>query len=79
MTTNLSYSLSRFKSTGVDQDFLSGSAFNDAPTKFFGPAGLDRTHQFSVGPARRPAWGFRFNSTTRVSSPLCTVGLPLVQ
>lgn len=70
MTTNLSYSLSRFKSTGVDQDFLSGSAFNDAPTKFFGPAGLDRTHQFSVGLLIDLPWGFRFNSTTRVSSPL---------
>jgi hypothetical protein len=70
MTVNLSYALSRFESSGGDQDFLSGSAFNDAPTKFFGPAGLDRTHQFGVGLLIDLPKGFKLNTITRVASPL---------
>jgi hypothetical protein len=70
MTANASYALSRFKSSGGDQDFLSGSAFNDAPTKFFGPAGLDRTHQFSLGLLVDLPGGFKFSTTNRIASPL---------
>jgi len=70
MTGTISYALSRFKSTGGDQDFLSGSAFNDAPTKFFGPAGLDRTHQLSFGLLTSLPWGINLNTTTRIASPL---------
>jgi hypothetical protein len=54
----------------VDQDFLSGAAFNDAPTKFFGPAGLDRTQQFSMGLLIDLPKGFKFNTTNRIASPL---------
>lgn len=70
MTGTVSYALSRFKSTGADQDFISGSGFNDAPTKFFGPAGLDRTHQFSLGLLTDLPKGFKLNLTTRIDSPL---------
>jgi len=70
LTGTVSYALSRFKSTGGDQDFLSGSAFNDAPTKFFGPAGLDRTHQLSFGLLTTLPWGINVNTTTRIASPL---------
>src|SRR5215510_14553942 len=70
MTGNFSYALSRFESSGLDQDFLSASGFNDAPTKFFGPAGLDRTHQFNMGVLVDLPWGFKFNTITRISSPL---------
>jgi hypothetical protein len=70
MTSIVSYSLSRFEASGGDQDFLSASGFNDAPTRFFGPAGLDRTHQFSMGLLVDLPKGFRVNTTTRVSSPL---------
>lgn len=70
LTGSVSYALSRFKSTGGDQDFLSGSAFNDAPTKFFGPTGLDRTHQLSFGLLTTLPWGINLNTTTRVASPL---------
>jgi hypothetical protein len=70
MTGNFSYALSRFESSGGDQDFLSGSAFNDAPTKFFGPAGLDRTHQFSMGLLVDLPRGFKLNTTNRIASPL---------
>jgi hypothetical protein len=67
---NVSYALSRFNSTGIDQDFISGSAFNDAPTKFYGPAGLDRTHQLTFGFLTDLPWGFKLNTTTRIASPL---------
>lgn len=70
MSGNFSYALSRFESSGGDQDFLSGSGFNDTPTKFFGPAGLDRTHQFSMGVLIDLPKGFRLNTTTRIASPL---------
>ena len=70
LSGGVSYALSRFKSTGGDQDFLSGSAFNDAPTKFFGPTGLDRTHQLSFGLLTTLPWGINLNVTTRVASPL---------
>ena len=70
LTGTVSYALSRFKSTGVDQDFLSLSGFNDAPTKFFGPAGLDRTHQLSFGLLTTLPWGINVNTTTRIASPL---------
>ncbi len=48
INTNLTYSLSRFEATGADQDFIPTSAFNDRPTAFFGPAGLDRTSQLGL-------------------------------
>jgi hypothetical protein len=70
MTVNASYALSRFESSGGDQEFLSGSAFNDAPTKFFGPAGLDRTHQFSMGLLVDLPKGFRLSTGARITSAL---------
>ena len=70
VTGTMNYTLSRFQSTGGDQDFLSGSAFNDGPTKFYGPAGLDRTHQISVGFLSNLPWNINVNTTTRIASPL---------
>src|SRR5262245_37226064 len=70
MTGNISYALSRFESSGVDQEFISGSAFNDAPTKFFGPAGLDRKHQFSMGLSVDLPLRFRLSTSTRITSAL---------
>jgi len=70
LTGNISYAFSQFESSGVDQDFLSASAFNDAPTKFFGPAGLDRRHQLTLGFLADLPWGFKLNTTSRIASPL---------
>jgi hypothetical protein len=70
LTGNVSYALSQFESSGGDQDFLSTSAFNDAPTEFFGPTGLDRRHQLSFGFLTDLPWGFKLNTTTRIASPL---------
>lgn len=49
VTTNISYALSRFNSSAVDQDFLSAAINNDVPTQYYGPAGEDRLHQLGVG------------------------------
>jgi len=44
-----SYSLARFDSTVADQDFVNNAVDFNNPLKFYGPAGLDRTHIVSVG------------------------------
>lgn len=44
-----SYTLSRFESLAQDQDFVNNAIDFNNPLKFFGPSGLDRTHQVSVG------------------------------
>jgi Carboxypeptidase regulatory-like domain/TonB dependent receptor len=71
-TLTVSYSLSRFKTTGADSDagFLSLSVFNDAPTKFFGPSGLDRTHQLTFSFLTDLPLGFKINSTTRIATAI---------
>ena len=71
-TLTISYSLSRFKTTGGDSDagFLSPSVFNDAPTKFFGPSGLDRTHQLTFSFLTDLPMGFKINTTTRFATAL---------
>jgi hypothetical protein len=71
-TLTVSYSLSRFQTTGGDSDagFLSTSVFNDAPTKFFGPSGLDRTHQLTFSFLTDLPMGFKINTTTRISTAL---------
>jgi hypothetical protein len=70
LTGNISYAISRFKSTGADQEFISASGFNDRPTEFYGPAQMDRTHQLSFGLLTDLPWGFKLNTTTRLASPL---------
>ncbi|HKC89502.1 MAG TPA: hypothetical protein VKG02_26195, partial [Blastocatellia bacterium] len=71
-TVSVSYSLSRFQATNPDQDagFLTTSTFNDAPTKFFGPAALDRTHQLTASFLTDLPWGLKINSTTRFATAL---------
>jgi carboxypeptidase family protein len=68
----VSYSLSRFQTTGGDSDagFNSVSVFNDAPTKFFGPSGLDRTHQLTFSFLTDLPMGFKVNTTTRFATAL---------
>jgi hypothetical protein len=70
LTGSFSYALSRFETSSGDQDFLSTSVLNDAPTGFFGPAGLDRTHQFSAGLGIELPKGFKLNTINRIASPL---------
>ena len=76
--TNITYQLGRFESTGIDQDFLSTAGFNDRPTKFFGPANLDRTHQIGVSFLMDLPLGFTVNTTNSFRSALASsMFLPL--
>lgn len=70
VSTNLTYSLGRFESTGADQDFLTTAGFNDRPTDFFGPATLDRTHQIGISFTTDLPWGFRVATATAIRSAL---------
>ena len=45
----VSYALSRTDGSALDLDFVNTAIDNNHPTAFFGPNGLDRTHQFSFG------------------------------
>lgn len=71
-TANITYSLGRFESTGIDQDFLSTSGFNDRPTQFFGPANQDRLHQIGFSFLTDLPWGVRVNTTTKFKSGLAS-------
>lgn len=70
LSTNITYSLGRFESTGADQDFLTTAGFNDRPTDFFGPATLDRTHQIGISFTTDLPWGFRVATATAIRSAL---------
>jgi Carboxypeptidase regulatory-like domain len=61
---NVSYALSRFNSSAIDQDFLSGSVNNDEPTQYYGPAGQDRLHQLGVSLIMDLPAHFKFSTTT---------------
>jgi hypothetical protein len=70
------YSLSKFENSGavgsVDQDIINFALDNNLPNRYFGPSGLDRTHQISFGgfadlPAR-----FGLGIISHFYSPLST-------
>ncbi len=63
ITTNVSYALSRFNSSAVDQDFLSAAINNDLPTQYYGPAGEDRLHQLGVSLIMDLPAHFKFAAT----------------
>jgi carboxypeptidase family protein len=66
----VSYALSRTDGSAVDLDFVNTAIDNNHPTAFFGPNGLDRTHQFSFGGTMDVYGGFRFGVVGHVYSPL---------
>jgi len=49
LNLTVSYSLSRYKANAADSDFINNAVDNRNPNSYFGPNGLDRTHQLSVG------------------------------
>jgi len=49
LNLQVSYQLSRYQSTASDSDFINSAWDYADPNKFFGPNGLDRTHQLSFG------------------------------
>jgi Carboxypeptidase regulatory-like domain len=72
-----SYTLSRFDSMAQDQDFVNNAIDFNNPLQFFGPSGLDRTHQVSVGAVMDLPGATRFALTTHwdTAAPL-TLTLP---
>lgn len=72
-----SYTLSRFDSQAQDQDFVNNAADFNNPLRYFGPSGLDRTHQVSVGAVMDLPGATRFALTTHwdTAAPL-TLTLP---
>ncbi len=61
--TNVSYALSRFNSSALDQDFLSAAANNDIPTQYYGPAGADHLHQLGVSLITELPFHFQLSMT----------------
>jgi hypothetical protein len=49
LNAQISYSLSRYDAQASDGDFVNSALDFNNPSKFIGPNGLDRTHQFSAG------------------------------
>ncbi len=49
LNLQVSYQLSRYDSMAADSDFINSAWDYADPNKFFGPNGLDRTHQLSFG------------------------------
>jgi len=66
----VSYALSRTDGSALDLDFVNTAIDNNHPTAFFGPNGLDRTHQFSFGGTVDVPLGLRFGAVGHVYSPL---------
>src|SRR5438270_2164297 len=66
----VSYALSRTDGSALDLGFVNTAIVNNHPTAFFGPNGLDRTHQFSFGGTVDVPGGFRFGAVGHVYSPL---------
>ncbi len=64
-STNVTYALSSFKTTSLDQDFLDNAVTNDKPTAFYGPSNLDRRHQVGVSLITELPFHFRFSTTTQ--------------
>jgi len=72
----ISFSLSRFENSGdprpPDQDIINGALDNNLPNRYFGPSGLDRTHQISFGGFADLDGSFRLAVISHFYSPLST-------
>jgi hypothetical protein len=66
----VSYALSRTNGSALDLDFVNNAIDNNHTTAFFGPNGLDRTHQFSFGGTIDVPMGLRFGAVGHIYSPL---------
>jgi Carboxypeptidase regulatory-like domain len=63
-----SYTLSRYNAQAQDGDFVNNAVDFNNPNAFFGPNGLDRTHQVSVGAVVDLPWTTRLGLTTHWST-----------
>src|SRR5215470_5061860 len=64
LNAQISYSLARFNSEAQDVDFINNAVDYNNPGRFFGPNGLDRTHQLSAGVVMELPAGVRINMIT---------------
>jgi len=77
-----SYTLSRFNSMVLDQDFVNNAVDFNNPLHFFGPSALDRTHQVSVGGvidfplATRVAFATHWDTAPPITLFLPSTGAP---
>jgi len=76
LNLQIAYSLSRFENSGaigaVDQDIVNSALDNNLPSRYFGPSGLDRTHQISFGGFAELPLSFRLSIISHFYSPLST-------
>ncbi len=72
-----SYALSRFRSQAQDQDFINNATDFDNPIRFYGPNGLDRTHNFAAGAVMDLPLAMRFSLSTHWATAVpVTLTLP---
>ncbi len=73
----VSYALSRFNAIVGDQDFITGTAFNDdfLNPRAKGPSALDRTHQLTINSIIELPHGFTLASIWRVNTARPTTPL----
>jgi hypothetical protein len=77
MNLQVAYALSRFKSQADDQDFINNVPDYNNPGRFFGPSGLDRTHQLSFGAVISFPKAFQVSFTSRFATAIpATLLLP---
>lgn len=72
MSIQVGYALSRLEAMAADQDFINGATDYANINHFFGPTGLDRTHQLSFGGLIEFPRAIRLAYTTRVATALPT-------
>lgn len=70
MMLQVSYALSRSQSMAQDQDFITAAADFANTSRYFGPNGLDRTHQISFGGSFDFPYAFRVSYNGRVATAL---------
>jgi len=70
LNAQISYSFSRYDAQASDGDFVNSALDFNNPSKFIGPNGLDRTHQFSAGVVMELPAGIRANFITHFYTAL---------
>ena len=70
LNAQVSYSFSRYDAQATDGDFVNSALDFNNPSKFIGPNGLDRTHQFSAGVVMELPAGIRANFITHFYTAL---------
>ncbi len=70
LNAQISYSFSHYDAQASDGDFVNSALDFNNPSKFIGPNGLDRTHQFSAGVVMDLPAGIRANFITHFYTAL---------